>query len=777
MQNTQISVFKDLFKSTDVPFIVDLQKITERIRCGKSKHLTDEIRKGNKELKKKLPSILFAGIFEERNRKGLKEHSGLMVVDFDKYPNEKEMNTHLGVLKQNKHFVLLFISPSGLGVKGVVKIPKADKDTHPKYFKAFQKQFKYDYFDIANSNVDRVCFESYDPNIYINYDAETFDTELIDEGYNRVDTVPLIPVTNEDFIVTKIMDFDWKKDFREGERNAFVFDISGAFCEYGISQTYAENYILNNVTYGDFTKRECITTIKSAYSTRKFNIKFFEDYSKVNRIKQDLPKGKSYIIENHNIDEETYDKVKEEKEIEDFWYSTPKGEVKIDALKYKWFLESKGLKKYFPNDSQKPTWVKVNSNKVVEISVEKIKDFVLNYLLEKNEFDVWKLCANYANLFSEQYLLMLSSIDLLMLKDTKYKSFIAFKNGILEVTKDKINLIDFMDVNGYVWESQIIQRNYKSLDFFENEYQTFINNISSNDPAPIECVIGYLLSNYKNKMNNKAIILNDEVISDSPEGGTGKGLFIQGIKQIRRTSILDGKAFDDKKSFPYQTVSQDTQILVFDDVKKNFSFESKFSLVTEGMTLERKNKDAIKLSVEESPKVVISTNYAIKGAGNSHDRRRHEIEISQYYGKDLTPYDEFKRQLFSDWNDEDYIKFDNYMMYCLQLFLKLGLVSQTAKNIKVRKFIAETSMEFFEWVNDEDNGLINVRLQKSELFEKFTNEYQDYKKWLSRKKFNIWIQKFASFKNLEFKQGNSNGSRWVQITEPNKEVELEEIMF
>ena len=53
MQNTQISVFKDLFKSTDVPFIVDLQKITERIRCGKSKHLTDEIRKGNKELKKK----------------------------------------------------------------------------------------------------------------------------------------------------------------------------------------------------------------------------------------------------------------------------------------------------------------------------------------------------------------------------------------------------------------------------------------------------------------------------------------------------------------------------------------------------------------------------------------------------------------------------------------------------------------------------------------------------------------------------------------------------
>ena len=118
------------------------------------------------------------------------------------------------------------------------------------------------------------------------------------------------------------------------------------------------------------------------------------------------------------------------------------------------------------------------------------------------------------------------------------------------------------------------------------------------------------------------------------------------LKQIRKTSILDGKAFDDKKGFPYQTVSLDSQILVWDDVKKGFNFESKFSLVTEGLTIERKNKDAVKLPVEDSPKIVISTNYVIQGDGNSHDRRKHEIEIAQYYGKNLTPFEEFGRQLF-----------------------------------------------------------------------------------------------------------------------------------
>ena len=82
-----------------------------------------------------------------------------------------------------------------------------------------------------------------------------------------------------------------------------------------------------------------------------------------------------------------------------------------------------------------------------------------------------------------------------------------------------------------------------------NEYQKFIYNISRQQPESIEAVIGYLISTYKNKMNNKAIILNDEVISDNPEGGTGKGLFVQGLKQIRKVSILDGKSFDDKKSF------------------------------------------------------------------------------------------------------------------------------------------------------------------------------------------------------------------------------------
>jgi len=769
MQQTSISIFKDLFKSTDVPYTATIEQALERIRVGKSKNLIIQIREGNKDLKKKLPSILFAGTFSERNGNGLVRHSGLMVVDFDKYPSKVEMKKHMELLKKNTHFLSLFISPGGNGIKGVVRVPELNKDTHPKYFKAFHKKFKYDYFDTSNSNVDRVCFESWDPDIFVNYDAEPFNPVIQDEGYEITERVPVLPVTDEDHIIERIMKWGWKKDFRDGERNTFIFEISGAFCEYGVSQSTAEGYILNNIVIGDFTEKEAVTAIKSAYKMRLFNAKYFEDHTKITKIKKDLKNGKKEVIKKYKIEDNQFEDIKEEQEHEDFWYYH-KNKLKIKNLKYKWFLERNGFKKYFPADSQKPTWVSIKSNIVTESSVEKIKDFVLGFLINRGELEVWELCSNYSSLFSENFLLMLDSIELKMLRDSRNRSFVAFQNGILEITKDCANLIEYIDVDGYIWESQIIKRDFKKTENFKNDYKTFINNISNGEPLATECAIGYLLSTHKNKMNNKAIILNDEVISDNPDGGTGKGLFVQGLKQIRKVSILDGKTHDDKKSFPYQTVSQDCQILVLDDVVKNFNFEHKFSLVTEGITIERKNKDAIKLAVEDSPKMVITTNYAIKGEGNSHDRRRHELEIAQFYGENYSPEEEFGHQLFEEWAPEDFLKFDNYMVFCLQCFLKMGLMKPKAKNLKKRKFIAESSMEFFEWMEEEGNFTCDTRHNKQQAHFLFIEDYKDYQK-LSRKKFNIWVQKYATFKGFKYSSGNSAGDRWCMIEKIGKNME------
>ena len=146
-----VTVFKELFESKDVPFHVPIDKIIKRIKQGTSIEIINKVRlcKTKKEadyIKRSLPCIIFGGVFNERNSDGLVKHSGLMVVDFDKYPSHEEMFKDLEILKKNKHFLLLFISPSGIGIKGVIKVSEdLDKITHPKVFTQFQDDFNFDY--------------------------------------------------------------------------------------------------------------------------------------------------------------------------------------------------------------------------------------------------------------------------------------------------------------------------------------------------------------------------------------------------------------------------------------------------------------------------------------------------------------------------------------------------------------------------------------------------------------------------------------------------------
>ena len=62
MKNLKISVFKDLLKTKDVPYIVPLEKVFERIRRGTSKGLVEQIRSSKDKnqrdaLKKNLPCV------------------------------------------------------------------------------------------------------------------------------------------------------------------------------------------------------------------------------------------------------------------------------------------------------------------------------------------------------------------------------------------------------------------------------------------------------------------------------------------------------------------------------------------------------------------------------------------------------------------------------------------------------------------------------------------------------------------------------------------------
>jgi hypothetical protein len=118
--------------------------------------------------------------------------------------------------------------------------------------------------------------------------------------------------------------------------------------------------------------------------------------------------------------------------------------------------------------------------------------------------------------------------------------------------------------------------------------------------------------------------------------------------------------------------------------------------------------------------------------------------------------------LFDEWDEDEWVKFDSYMVNCVQYYLENGLVTYEFGNLVTRKFIKETCFEYFEWTK-EGAIKINTRYYKGKVFEDFINEYQDFKKWLSQKKFKKWLELYASFINAEYTEGVSQDGRWFEI--------------
>lgn len=772
-----VSIFKKVTDTTN-PFNKSALYCLERIKIGKSKDLVEQIRAlptkdEQKPIKAQLPGVCFNGTFTKRTIKGIDQRSGLIILDFDNMAHQSEAVQFKELVSKDEYVFSAWISPSGKGVKVLVKIPT--DGNFKGYFDALRTHFDSDYWDNVGSNIDRFCYESYDPDLYLNLDSTTW-TQIEEPDIEEIGSIDvMIPIKSDNRIIEKLLIW-WERKYGmvEGRKNNNLYILAAAFNEYGINKSEAENVLLKFDEGGK--ENEIRKIVNSAYKKiSQYKTKFFEDEVSREKIEKHIRAGKktSDIIKalpeftQEEIDK-CVDGIKETGNIEDFWTYTKNNKIQLSIHQYKFWLQQNNFFKHFPTDSNTYTFIKKEQNLIEETNEKRIKDFTLSALLARPEigFQPYDLMAGATKYFTSEFLSMLDSSDVNMLEDTSDICYLYYKNCAVEITKDSIKKHEYIDLDGYVWKKQIIDREYKEYDHHNSEFRTFLWLVSGKDSAKynsFKSVIGYLMHSYKTSANNKAIIFNDETISENPNGGSGKGLFWNALAKLKKVASIDGKTFEFTKSFPYQTVSTDTQLLVFDDVKKNFNFENLFSLITEGITLEYKGQDAIKLPVTKSPKIVITTNYTIGGVGGSFERRKFEVEMSDYFGFKKTPLDEFGHMLFDDWKDDQWMMFDNFMIQCAQFYLRNGLVSHEFTNLDIRKFIKETSHEFYEW-SEDGNIPLNTRLYKDELHEIITKDYSDLSRWLTKKKFTQWLNIYGKHHGYKILDGKTNGRRWIEYT-------------
>lgn len=786
MIKTKISIFKDV-KDAGNPYNKEVGYFIDRIKNGSA--ATEKILQyretGNDDIKKSLPACTFSGVFSYRNAKSITKFSQFACLDFDKFNGIEDVQQIKDNLCSDECLFCCFISPSGKGVKAVFRVANKPEKYEAMY-RALCLKYNDVHLDSKTKDISRLCFESYDPELYINENAKEWDIceeeDMNEVGTNSTDS--LVQLKSESRIIDILQKwFERKYSMTKGNRNDNIFTFAIMLNKFGINRITSENYLCR-YSSGDFSQKEIKATVNSAYKkfSNEFGTRYFEDYetkqhikNEINKgkkpaeIRRELQKGNNPIATDPNDFEDIIETIKETDESDVFWEFSEKGKIRLVPHKYDLYLQNNNFFKYYPESSQDTfIFVQKDKNLIESTTKDKIKDFVLNDLRNREGvgFAPFDHMATNTKYFTNEFLNMLQAVNIEIKRDTKDQCFLYFRNLVVEVGKDYIKEIDYIDIDKYVWRKTVIDRDYKQFDHHGSEFRSFLWYIAGQNKESynsFKSAVGYLLHTYKTTADNKAVILNDEVISDTPNGRSGKGLFFTALKHLKKVDSIDGKDFSFEKNFKFQTVSTDCQILVFDDVKRNFEFERLFSIITEGIEIEYKNQGTVKLPVERSPKIVITTNYTIKGEGDSFDARKYELELSSYFNKNHTPVHQFGHRLFDNWDDAEWSRFDNFMIQCIQYYLEFGLQTQHHKNLAVRKFMTETSNEFYEWSLNGENLPHDTRLYNQQTFNLFVEEYPDYKNKLQIKTFKKWVKMYCDFKHFDYMDGVANNQRYFYL--------------
>ena len=149
----------------------------------------------------------------------------------------------------------------------------------------------------------------------------------------------------------------------------------------------------------------------------------------------------------------------------------------------------------------------------------------------------------------------------------------------------------------------------------------------------------------------------DPYRGEGANGGTGKSLLTKAFEKVRPTVYEDGKFFHSRDRFALGQVNYNTRVLVIDDIPENFDFSKLFPLITEKAVVERKYQNKYTILFERSPKIVITTNFALEGVDESSKRRKIEFIFADYYNSEFTPDTKYCNLFFTDWDKDEWENF------------------------------------------------------------------------------------------------------------------------
>lgn len=272
-----------------------LQHITMFIHLAKTKKEVQERKL------KYLPAVAFNGLFMDGNltNNGIILYSEFTALDFDNFSTQQGMMDTYSRLVATPCVYAVFITPSGNGLKAIIRHDNQDPKMHFNLYLQLLRKFHIDEGtnDSSGNDLRRLSYLVYDPNIYINRDAVPYHFEFdptiaasIFPQYSQGLTTTPTPQDASNYIsdisIMNILKYRCHQKhpeyFVEGNRRNGVFWFGTQCGKAGVDYQKGLDYTIriytgDEITYtmgNEMPEKEIAKNFKSGYSKETYN----EDY-------------------------------------------------------------------------------------------------------------------------------------------------------------------------------------------------------------------------------------------------------------------------------------------------------------------------------------------------------------------------------------------------------------------------------------------------------------------------------------------------------------------
>lgn len=468
---------------------------------------------------------------------------------------------------------------------------------------------------------------------------------------------------------------------------------------------------------------------------------------------------------------------------------------KTSVARYISFFKQEGFLRITEKENDELIITK-NKNKI--INRYNYKNDSASFLIEHiNEFDSDNLVNQIAK--DERDIIKafrgLSPNLLDLQRDTKNYCFIPFKNGVVKISKDNIEILPytspkikfFVEVPSLAHEF-CLKKGEADKSVFKDFLvkgivgdDVIFDNLSEEKKKNVLSffsMIGYLISNYKDFSEVVTIVLTDDKVEEGiRKGGRGKGLIQNALTKVRYHLFKNGEDFRTSYNFKYNDLEREHDLYILDDVPANFDFDSFYSVITGGITAEKKGQKAIRISFEDTPKFIVSTNFAIRENDENESQRRRfaEYKLSPYWSFKNTPKSIYGHTFFMDWDEDEWNKFYAFLIECVQVFLKYGLLriqyDKAYDNYYACFYSDAVEQEFIRILNVliDNNQPFNV----SDFLEEYKNGRFKHDKFFHQNKTRNIINAFLKYHQDRFKWNYKQSTKKWEVERINQDSQVE----